>query len=89
MDKKQVQEAIVRIDNILGKARFTEPLLNREDHIILVNDIKLVQQCCAGYFSQVEAVKKVIPENEDGGTNIIPIRPESGNEDSEGSGDSV
>jgi hypothetical protein len=80
MDKKQIQAAIGRIDGILGKARFTEPILNREDHIVLVNDIKLVQSVCEQYFKE---------EPEDGGTNIIPFNPGPGDEDIEGGGDSI
>ena len=79
MEKKQVQEAIGRIDNLLGKARFTEPILNREDHVVLVNDIRLIQQCCMKQFE----------EPEDERANIVPIRPEPGNEACEGGGDSV
>ena len=82
MDKKQVQEAIGRIDGIIGKARFTEPLLNREDHIVLSRDMQLIQQCCMKQFEPKE-------EPEDGGTNIIPIGIATGDEDIEGSGNSV
>jgi hypothetical protein len=88
MDKKQVQAAIGRIDGILGKARFTEPIFNREDHIVLVNDIKLVQSICEQYFIGLTACKSC-EEPEDGGTDECPEHVGPGDEDIEGGGDSV
>ena len=88
LNEKQVQEAIARVDGLLSKARFTEPILNRVDHITLVNDMKLIQHCCREYFDDKNAAKAKL-ENEDGGTNIIPINPEPGDENIEGGGDSV
>jgi uncharacterized protein YutE (UPF0331/DUF86 family) len=88
MDKKQVQEALSRIGGILSKARFTEPLLNREDHVVLSRDMQLIQQCCVAHLDSLTACKSY-EEPEDGRTNIIPIRPEPIDEDSEGGGDSV
>jgi len=73
MDKKQVQEAIGRIDNALAQLN-----INRQGHIILINDLQLVQQCCTEYFTNELVIKDL--ENER--TNIIPIHPESDNEDS-------
>lgn len=75
MDKKQVQEAIGRIDNALAQLA-----INRQGHIILTNDLQLVQQCCTEYFSDKEAAKAV-SEKKDGGTNIIPIHPKPGDKD--------
>ncbi len=84
MDKKQVQEALNQIDRAVSQLN-----ANRESHVCLVNDLRLVQQCCMQQFEEEteEPIKE--PETEDGGTNIIPISPESDDEDSEGSGDSV
>jgi hypothetical protein len=74
MDKKQVQEAIGRIDQAVAQLT-----CNRQTHITLVNDMQLIQQCCMKQFE----------EPEDGGTNIIPISPTTGDENSEGSGDGI
>ena len=72
MKEEQVQIALKQVDGLLGKARFTEPILNREDHVVLANSMQLIRQCCVAYFV----------EKENGGTNIIPIRPESSDQDS-------
>ena len=76
-DKKEIQEAISRVDQAIAQLA-----VNRQVHITLTQDIRLIQQYCM----QVFAVKE---EPEDGGTNIIPIDTESGDENIEGSGDSV
>lgn len=77
IEKTKVQEAIGRIDNALAQLN-----INRQAHIILTNDLQLVQAVCMDSYDN-------IAEKKDGGTNIIPIRPESNNEDKQGSGDSV
>ena len=74
MDKKQVQEAIARVDSAVGQLAVT-----RVVHIALVNDVQLIQKCCEQQFE----------EPKDGGTNIIPIHTEPGGEDQQGGGDSV
>ena len=79
-DKKQVQEAIGRIDNALAQLN-----VNRQVHIALTNDVQLIQKCCAGYFEDEMVIKDL--ENER--ANIIPINPEPGDENIEGGGDSV
>lgn len=84
MDKKQVQESLNRIDQAVSQLN-----LNRESHVCLVNDLRLVQQCCMQQFEEKTEETVEEPEKEDGGTNIIPISLESDDEDSEGSGDSV
>lgn len=81
MDKEQVAKAITNIDNILGRAKFIEPVLSRDEHRILAQNLNLLQDCCKQYFDKEEP--------KDGGTNIVPIRSEPGDENSEGSGDSV
>lgn len=90
MDKKQVQEAIARVDGLLGRARFSNPILNRNDHIQLVNDMQMIQIVCMERFDPPKPIEKPKEvEKKDGRTNIIPIRPKSDDEDSEGGGDSV
>lgn len=83
MDKEQVAKAIGRVDNAVSQLA-----VNRQVHVALVNDMQLIQKCCTAYFGSLTACKSY-EESKDGGTNIIPIRSEPGDEDSEGSGDSV
>lgn len=68
MKEEQVQIALKQVDNLLSKARFTEPILNREDHVVLANSMQLIRQCCVGYFV----------EKENGGTDKQPERPTTG-----------
>jgi len=82
MEKRQVQEAISRIDQAVAQLT-----VNRHVHVALVNDIKLIQQCCTEYFGRVEWPQESEPK--DGRTNIIPFSPEPDDEGCEGSGDSV
>ena len=74
MDKKQVQAAIGRVDSAVAQLN-----MNREAHVLLVNDIQLIQQCCMKQFE----------EPEDGGTDEQSDSPEPCDEDSQGGGDSV
>ena len=57
MDKKKVQEAIARIDQALAQLN-----INRQAHIILTNDIRLIQTCCMEYFDDELVIKDL--ENE-------------------------
>jgi hypothetical protein len=82
MDKKQVQAAIGRIDQVTAQLN-----MNREAHVQLANDIRLVQSVCEQFFNERDSAKKEEPE--DGGTNIIPLHAESSSEDIERGGDSV
>ena len=75
MDKKQVQAAIGRIDQVTAQLN-----MSRDAHIQLVNDIKLVQSVCEAYFKE---------EPKDGGTDKCPEHVEPGDENSQGGGDSV
>ena len=50
LDQKRVQEAISRVDGLLGRAKIIDPVLTRQDHIMLVNDLQIIQQCCKDYF---------------------------------------
>lgn len=86
MNKKQVQEAITRIDNALAQLN-----TNRQGHIILTNDIHLIQTVCMDYFDDmIEAETIPIrPEKEDERTDKSVDDVEPGDEDSEGSGDGV
>lgn len=65
MKKQQVQEALKRIDGLLSRAKIVEPVLSRQDHIILVNDLNLVQQCCLDYFDNMEGAKESVEEKKD------------------------
>lgn len=94
MDKKQVQEAIVRIDDILARGRFSEPILNRYDQVALVNSVQLVQKVCEAYFANIESAKEAckiikLPEKKDDGTNEPTDDVEPGDKNIEGSGDSI
>lgn len=77
MEKKQVQEAISRVDQAVAQLA-----VNRQVHIALTQDIQLIQQCCMKQFEIKE-------ESEDGGTNIIPIGTATSDKNIKGSGDSV
>lgn len=57
MNEKQVQEAFARVDNALAQGLN----VNRPTHISLVNDMRLIQQCCTAYFSDLVATKE-LPE---------------------------
>ncbi len=65
-DKKQVQKAINEIDGVLSNAKIIDPVLSRQDHLILVNDMKLIQAVCMDYFEVKEAAKAA-PEKKDVG----------------------
>lgn len=63
MEQKQVQEALARIDDILGKARIVNPVLNRQDHIQLTQDLQLVQRCCVEGLEAVKELAVIEAEN--------------------------
>ncbi len=87
MDKKQVQEALGRINQALAQLN-----TNRQGHLTLVNDVRLIQTVCTERFAEGEAKPKVEPkkpEKKDGGTDEQFKRLESDYENSEGSGDSI
>jgi len=86
MNKKQVQEAVKRIDEALASIP-----TNRESHIVLSKDLLLLQQCCESHFAAIEATVKPPattipikpePEKENGGTDKPTKRPESGDQNS-------
>ena len=80
MDKKKVQEAIGRIDQALAQLN-----INRQAHIILTNDIRLIQTCCMEYFDDELVIKDL--ENERAIEHVDDVEP--GDENIKGSGDSV
>ena len=80
MDKKKVQEAIGRIDNALAQLN-----INRQAHIILTNDIRLIQTCCMEYFDDELVIKDL--ENERAIEHVDDV--EVGDENIKGSGDGV
>jgi len=60
--KKQVQEALGRIDQVLAQVNSS-----RQGHAQLANDMHLVQVVCMEHFANMESTKEA---------KIIPIRPE-------------
>jgi len=76
LDQKRVQEAIGRVDGLLGRAKIIDPVLTRQDHIILVNDLQIIQQCCKDYFDDEEELK----EKQDVRTNEPVDDSKPGNE---------
>ena len=80
MNKKQIQEALARVDNALAQLN-----INRQGHIILTNDMKSIQYCCMEYFADELVIKDLENERAD----VITVHSEPNDEDSEGSGDSV
>lgn len=54
-DKKQVQEAIKRIDDTIAKVSGAG--IDRAFHLTLANDVALVQKVCKDYFETREAAK--------------------------------
>ena len=80
MDKKKVQEAIGRIDQALAQLN-----INRQAHIILTNDMRLIQTCCMEYFDDELVIKDLENERADKPTDS----PEPGDENCKRSGDGV
>lgn len=70
-NKEQVQKAIKEIDDSL--AQLAGP---RQVHLVLVNDVKLIQAVCMDYFDKGEGAKK------DVGTEQPTEHTEPGNQDS-------
>ena len=87
LDKNKVQEALNRIDTLLSKARIVEPVLSRLDHIQLVQDIRLLNECCMEYFDDEQEVKIVRLEDERADINAEYVEP--CDENIKGSGDGV
>jgi hypothetical protein len=52
MNKKQVQESIKRLDSAVAQLN-----INRQGHMVLVNDLKIIQQCCMDYFDNEDELK--------------------------------
>ncbi len=71
-DKKQVQNALKDIDDSLATLNGS-----REAHLVLTNDIQLIQNVCIAYFDSFGIDKG----KEDVGTNKPTKRPKSGNKD--------
>jgi len=70
--KEQVQKAIAEIDGVLGRAKIIDPVLTRQDHLVLVQDIKIIQDICMDYFEETKDVgtDKPIISIEPGDQNI-------------------
>ncbi len=82
LDKKQVQEALGRIDQALVKVNG-----DRIVHIGLVNDIRMIQTICMERFEAGEPDKDPNedpkePEVDDGGTDKPTVDATTGNKDS-------
>lgn len=60
-DKQQVQNALKDIDDSLATLNGS-----RQAHLVLTNDIKLIQNVCIAYFDGLEGVKAT-PEKKDVG----------------------
>jgi len=58
LDQKRVQEAIGRVDGLLGRAKIIDPVLTRQDHIMLVSDLQIIQQCCKDYFDDEKELEE-------------------------------
>ena len=78
LDQKKITQAFQRIDGLLSRAKIVDPVLTRQDHILLVNDLNLIQACCIQYF-----------EDQNERTNQPTEHVELGSENSKGSIDSV
>jgi hypothetical protein len=72
LNQKRVQEAINRIDGAIAQVT-----ANRQTHLVLVNDLQIIQQCCKDYFDD----EKELTEKKDVGTNKPAKRPKPGNKD--------
>lgn len=75
-NKEQVQKAIKEIDESL--AQLTGP---RQAHVVLVNDVKLVQAVCMDYFEGKKAAKAAPEKKEDVGTKQSTEHTEPGDQD--------
>ena len=81
LDQKRVQEAINRIDSAIAQVT-----ANRQTHLVLVNDLQIIQQCCKDYFDDEKELsankpKQELKEKKDVGTDKPTKRPKSGNQD--------
>jgi len=81
-DKSKVQEALNRIDGAVSQLQ-----MSRKDHVLLLNDVKLLNECCMEYFDDEQELKTV--RLQDVRTNKQLVDAEFVNENSEGSGDGV
>ena len=81
-DKSKVQEALKRIDGAVSKLR-----RSRMDHVLLLHDVKLLNECCMEYFDDEQELKTV--RLQDVRANKQSVDAEFVNENSEGSGDGV
>ena len=81
-DKTKVQEALNRIDSAVAQLQ-----MNRKDHVLLLNDVKLLNECCMEYFDDEQELKTVRIHNERANQHIVDA--ESCDADSEGSGNSI
>jgi hypothetical protein len=81
-DKTKVQEALNRVDGAVSQLQ-----MNRKDHILLVQDMRLLNECCMEYFDDEQELQ--IVRLQDVRANKQPVDAEFVNEDSKGSGDSV
>ena len=82
LDKNKVQEALNRIDGAVSQLQ-----MSRKDHVLLLNDVKLLNECCMDYFDDEQELKTV--RLQDVRANKQPVDAEFVNENIEGSGDSV
>ena len=84
-DKIKVQEALSRIDIAVAQLN-----LKRQNHIQLIQDMRLLNECCMDYFDDEQELKETrIMRLEDGRANINAEHVEPCDENIEGSGNGV
>jgi len=85
-DKTKVQEALNRIDGAVSQLQ-----MNRKDHILLLNDVKLLNECCMEYFDDEQELKeaRIVRMQDHGGTDQHIVDAEPCHPYFKGSGDGV
>jgi hypothetical protein len=73
LDKSKVQESLNRVDNAVAQLN-----LRRQDHIILTQDMRLLNECCMEYFEDESELKetRVVRMPDHGGTDKQPVDAE-------------
>ena len=58
MSEQEVKNALGRIDSILATGQFIKPVLSRQDHLQIVSDLKMIQDCIITRFSLEAELKQ-------------------------------
>jgi len=73
-DKTKVQEALNRIDGAVSQLN-----LRRQDHIQLVQDMRLLNECCMEYFDDEQELKETrvvrMPDHVGTDQHIVDAEP--------------